>query len=87
MGIWIIYLSILRKHHGGLDIKVKPKLRKISQVIIIILIVFNLQVISNNSQAVSAEVVVTIDESEIEFIYDLNSSRHMYLSGNVTCNI
>ena len=55
--------------------------------LIFILIVLNFTFISDNSKAVSAEVVIILDEHEIDYINEYHSSEHMYLSGNVTCNI
>lgn len=55
--------------------------------ILIILIISILIIHIPDSDATTAEVVITLDQSRLEYEYDMNSSNVITISGNVTCNI
>ena len=68
--------------------KFKIQYNKItSYFVFLTLLSLNLLIVPSNSDAITAEVIITLDQHEIEFMYEPNSSLSILIPGNVTCEV
>ena len=67
--------------------KIKNIFQKIILQLIILILLFSFFILTPRASAFEAEVIVTLDKHDIEYILGPNASANIYISGNVTCNM
>jgi hypothetical protein len=59
----------------------------IKSIIFILILLISLTNIPNNSTAMDAEVIATLDVHNLEHKLSTNVTNHLYISGNISCQI